>query len=154
MNKDDKIFSISERIALQPRRERRAAEAQEVRVLARIEAAEELRRAQAARRLLVASSRHQPRRGLMAAVRALFGGGTSASRERTPVPAADVTEFVTSDAPMLLEFRHEIAKALEEGASPAEKPVRALGTNPGVSAVVVSSGDRGPGGRWGGNGDD
>jgi len=128
---NDGIFSLEQRLALRrlSRQEHRQRQAQTVRVLARIEAAEQLRRAQEEARRPIGPTRavSQPRRGLLARIASWISG-------TTPMPTAVALEhryyaressrqLAAAEAPDLLKLREEIAKELEHDyATAAELP--------------------------------
>lgn len=114
----DLIFSDKHHLALQEsaRNQHRQLQAQAVRVLAKIEAAEQAVRVQEEARRPTRHSSPGPRRGLLARLGSWFGA-------RTPIPATpepqydpthDNAERVVAETSRLLsQRREEIAKVLE-----------------------------------------
>lgn len=152
---DDLIFSLKHRLALQQsiRDQHRQLQASAVRVLARIEAAEQARRTREEVGRPAARRGQQPRRGVLARIGSWFGVGTPTptSPEQRDPTRDGARQPVATEAPSLLHLRDKIAKELE-GDRPAvvEPPTK----HPVARLVVAERAtdppdDHTPPTRWG-----
>lgn len=162
MSDSDPIFDLGQRAALSAlcRRGNRRVQAQLIRMLAHIEAAEHYRLVELATRQPAAVAPRQ-RRGLLGRLAAaLFGIGTPGAPSVASPPARehyDLARVVTNHLPQLLSYREAVARELDGGAADPAHP-RTLHRPPAPTGDAPTQENHFPStppiGRWGTNGHD